>query len=96
MRMIIRKSKKRNNTTITGGGDKTDITNNVYDLYGCHREWTLEADSTSSRACRGGVYFVSGSPASRDDYDPNTAGSNNSSRATLYIKWDWTLKCDIL
>ena len=78
--------KKRNNTTITGGGDKTDITNNVYDLYGCHREWTLEASSTSSRVSRGGSYNGSYSPANRLSYRPYNTDSYGSSRATLYIK----------
>ena len=77
---------KRNTTTITGGGEKPDIINNVYDLYGCHFEWTLEADNTSYRAGRGGLYLGSNSPANRYGNSPNYTTSNNSSRATLYIK----------
>ena len=59
---------------------------NVYDLYGCHYEWTLEADLTNFRACRGGDYGHSLSLAYRSDNDPNNTGSRTSSRATLYIE----------
>ena len=76
---------KRNTTTITGGGEKPDIINNVYDLYGCHCEWTLEANSTSHRAWRGG-YRDSNSPAYRSSNYPYHTFSSISSRATLYIK----------
>ena len=77
---------KRNTTTITGGGKKPDIINNVYDLYGCHYEWTLEAYSTSSRTYRGGYYRDSNSPAYRISINPDYPDSNTSSRATLYIE----------
>ena len=74
-----------NNTTKTGSKD-TDVINNIYDLYGCHREWTLEASYSIYRATRGGCSGVSYSPASRSDNNPNYAYSDSSSRATLYIK----------
>lgn len=77
----------RNNTTTTGGKN-TDIINNVYDLYGCHYEWTLEADRTNYRAYRGGDYDDSNSPAYRSSVFPSYTYSNHSSRATLYIKCD--------
>ena len=75
----------RNNTTTTGGKD-TDIINNVYDLYGCHYEWTLEAYNSYGRALRGGYSDYDNSPANRIDNIPNDTVSNDSSRATLYIK----------
>ena len=78
--------KKRNNTTITGGGEKPDIINNIYDLYGCRCEWTLEADGTGSRGYRGGDFDASYSPANRYSDIPKNPYSFNSSRATLYIK----------
>ena len=78
--------KKINTTTITGGGDKTDIINNVYDLYGCHLEWTLEAYDSYYRAKRGGNSGGNYSPASRGYDLPNSTKSDYSSRATLYIK----------
>ena len=43
---------KRNRGTTTGTSG-TDIINNIYDLYGCHLEWTLEANSTNFRVYRG-------------------------------------------
>ena len=77
---------KRNTTTITGGGEKPDIINNIYDLYGCHLEWTLEAENTVYRTYRGGFYNRSYSPAHRHDGAPYVTRSYNSSRATLYIE----------
>ena len=75
-----------NNTTTTGN-KSTDVVNNVYDLYGCHFEWTLEAYSTCSRACRGGGYNLDrGSPASRYDSFPDNTYSTSSIRAALYVK----------
>ena len=80
---------KRNTTTITGKteeGKKPDIINNIYDLYGCHLEWTLEAENTVYRTYRGGFYNRSYSPAHRHDGAPYVTRSYNSSRATLYIE----------
>ena len=74
-----------NNTTKTGSKD-TDVINNIYDLYGCHWEWTLEASNSDFRARRGGNSGISSSPADRIIYGPNRANSNFSSRATLYIR----------
>ena len=51
-----------NNTTKTGSKD-TDVINNIYDLYGCHREWTLEAYDSGNRAKRGGYAGDRNSPA---------------------------------
>ncbi len=75
-----------NNTTKTGGSKDTDVINNIYDLYGCHLEWTLEAYRSINRARRGGYSVSSNSPANRDSYYPDDAHSSYSSRATLYIK----------
>ena len=74
-----------NNTAITGNKSE-DIVNNVYDLYGCHFEWTLEAFVTFIRACRGGTYDFSYSPASRNSSYPDNTSSDLSSRAALYVK----------
>ena len=41
------------NTGTTTGTSGTDIINNIYDLYGCHYEWTLEANNTNFRVNRG-------------------------------------------
>ena len=75
-----------NNTTKTGGSKDTDVINNIYDLYGCHFEWTLEACNNVNRSLRGGYSGDSSSPAYRISSSPNLAPSSTSSRATLYIK----------
>ncbi len=75
-----------NNTTKTGGSKDTDVINNIYDLYGCHFEWTLEACNKVNRSLRGGYSGDSSSPAYRISSSPNLAPSSTSSRATLYIK----------
>ena len=41
------------NTGTTTGVAETDVIRNVYDLYGCHYEWTLEAYYTVHRVVRG-------------------------------------------
>ena len=76
---------KRNTGRVTGSSI-TDVINNVYDLYGCRYEWTLEAYSTRYRVERGGDYNDSSSSANRNGNDPNVTTGNYSSRATLYIK----------
>ena len=75
----------RNNEPITGAKD-TDLIKNIFDLYGCHTDWTLEASSFEYRIYRS--YPSSNYSASirGNDYPEvtNLAGSN--SRLTLYIK----------
>ena len=43
----------RNKEKITGAEKETDIINNIFDLYGCHLEWTLEAYGLYGRVYRG-------------------------------------------
>ena len=74
----------QNNTYVTGTSP-SDVINNVYDLYGCHREWTLEAYNSFSRVLRGGDSGLNYSPSDRGSYSPNIPNSNISSHATLYI-----------
>ena len=79
-------SSKINTEKVTGKKSE-DVINNVYDLYGCHYEWTLEANSTNYRVRRGGYSGNYNAPSGRDDgYVPDSANSGDSSRATLYIK----------
>ena len=75
----------QNNSYVTGKKE-TDVILNVFDLYACHFEWTLEAFSTGTRANRGGISGVSCSPSYRDNHGPASTNSSRSSRLTLYIK----------
>ena len=76
---------KQNNSYVTGQGTN-DVISNVFDLYACHREWTLEAYSYNSRVRRGGYSGLSDSPSCRGYGYPTLTYSNSSSRLTLYIK----------
>ena len=76
-------------TKIPTGNTEYTKANNIYDLVGNVRDWTMEAGSTSGRVLRGGYYGSNGasSPAgSRSGSSP--AGSNNhyGCRSALYIK----------
>ena len=75
----------QNNSYITGQKE-TDVILNVFDLYACHFEWTLEAYSNVYRVSRGGDSGYSSSPSYRYSYTPTSANSYYSSRLTLYIK----------
>lgn len=77
----------QNNSYVTGKKE-TDVISNVFDLYACHREWTLEAYSSSVRVFRGGYSGASSSPSYRYGGSPTFPGSlrSYSSRLTLYIK----------
>ena len=78
------------NQAQTTGTSTTDITNNVYDLYGCHREFTQDAYNTGSRGLRGGCFDLSSGnsnyPGVRNSAGPNADDSRFSSRVSLYIK----------
>src|SRR5699024_457871 len=45
-------TKGNNNIDITTGTSETDLLKNIYDLYGCHFEWTSEIYSTDRRDAR--------------------------------------------
>ena len=75
----------QNNSYVTGQGTN-DVISNVFDLYACHREWTLEASSSSIRVGRGGYSGTGGSPSCRNINTPTGTSSFISSRLTLYIK----------
>ncbi|MEI3356677.1 MAG: hypothetical protein V8R81_06670 [Clostridia bacterium] len=76
-----------NSVTTTGNVDyKEDSINNIRDLGGNLREWTLEAYTTVYRVCRGGVYGYTCSPSYRDYDNPYGTYSGGGSRLTLYIK----------
>ena len=80
----------QNKSSITGEGINDEILN-IFDLYGCHFEWTLEALSINTRVYRGGSYGYndSYSPSYRNNANncyPIYQITENSSRLTLYIK----------
>ena len=76
-------------TRIPTGSAEYTKANNIYDLAGNVRDWTMEAISTYYRVYRGGNYFNDG-----DDYpadDRSSSNPTNSSyiygcRSALYIK----------
>ena len=71
----------QNNSYVTGAKE-TDVIKNIFDLYACYIEWTLESDSPVTRVIRG---YEDRSPSYRNFRNPATTG-NYSSRITLYIK----------
>ena len=81
------KDDSKYNTAQTTGSKEEDIINNVFDLYGCHYEWTLEADTTYTRFRRGGYYGGSYPPSRHYKYYYYPYGTLdvNGSRLTLYV-----------
>ena len=77
-------SSKTNITRVTGSNSE-DVLRNIYDLYGCNYDWTLEADSTDSRVGRGGYSNVK-SPSDRFSSNPGTPPLPFSARLALYVK----------
>ena len=83
-------TKNENRSTIipTGSTEYTNA-NNIYDLAGNVREWTMEANSTSIRVLRGGNCYDNGStyPARNRSYDyPYGSYVDYGCRGALYIK----------
>ena len=80
-------TKKRKADERVTGNSPNDIINKVYDLYGCHIEWTLESLNTGDRVFRGGCYAVYDcAPSDRFNVHQDNAFSYNGSRLSLYIK----------
>ena len=91
-------SSKTNESYDTGSGTN-DVVKNVFDLYGCHYEWTLEANDSIYRVGRGGIsgndLALSGrytilSPSDSTSYDllPYLSIRDGSTHLTLYIVLD--------
>ena len=74
------------NTSTTTKASTTDVIKNIYDLYGCYFEWTLEAINTNDRFIRGGDYCNSVSPGNRYYNNSFLSNGGGSSRLTLYVK----------
>lgn len=75
------------NTTGTTGKKETDKFNNIYDLYGNYKVWTMEAVGTTQRPLRAGNPHENVAPWVRNYYlsFPYNLDSASSSRVTLYI-----------
>ena len=71
----------------TGTNDAYAV-NNIYDMAGNVRDWTIEANNTNIRVTRGGYYGVDGFyfPASnRFDGVPTGSGGSSGFRVALYM-----------
>ncbi len=81
------KSKNEAKNIPTGNSEYTKA-NNIYDLAGNTREWTMEAKGNGMRTIRGGDTYVYGDTFSvynrKVEFDPNTRGAG--CHAILYIK----------
>ena len=76
-------------TRIPTGSAEYTKANNIYDLAGNVRDWTMEASSSYSRVSRGGDYYYNGDgyPAdNRYNYIPSYSFSFYGCRSALYIK----------
>ena len=80
-------TKRKEKETVTGNSPN-DVINKVYDLYGCHFEWTLESNYTGGRVVHGGSYSTACAPSNRfgGAYNPGLDRSFGGSRLSLYIK----------
>ena len=91
---VIAEDDTKRSTFEQTGFKAEDILKNIYDLYGCHYEWTLEARSNSLRIVRGGLYHDksdgdvarTNAPAVRYENAPWHDYGDDSSRITLYVK----------
>ena len=68
------------------GSKATDKINNIFDLYGLRREWTMEAYTSFNRVLRGGRYYDDDSPSYRHISYTLRTYDYCSSRPTLYIQ----------
>ena len=72
--------------TITGNSKySNDSINNIRDLSGNLREWTLEAFSNNNRICRGGYYCLGLAPTWCANNIPRDKFKDRGSRLTLYV-----------
>ena len=80
---------KNSSTRIPTGSTEYTKANNIYDLVGNVRDWTMEASGAYGRVYRGGYYNYDGDndPAdSRYYYSPTGSSSYYGCRSALYIK----------
>ena len=55
----------KTNDSYDTGSEENDFIKNVFDLYGCHNEWTLEANRRVYRVNRGGSSGYGSAPSDR-------------------------------
>lgn len=84
--IVWKENEEKNNNEHITGKNKKDVISNIFDLYGCHREWTMEAEDNYERVKRGNSAYYDNFPAYRDYDTPTYENDDNSARATLYIK----------
>ena len=80
---------ENSSTRIPTGSAEYTKANNIYDLAGNVRDWTMEAYSTYSRVSRGGLCNYNGdsTPADlRSSTSPANSVSSSGCRSALYIK----------
>ena len=80
---------ENSSTRIPTGSAEYTKANNIYDLAGNVRDWTMEAGSTYGRVSRGGNYSHSGDGFPADNryyYSPAGSYSFYGCRSALYIK----------
>lgn len=80
---VEKENDEKTNTSKKTGNNPNDIIRNIYDIYGCHGDWTLSAVSNNLRGYYGG-YNVS--PANIEGTNSTEANVNMSTRISLYIK----------
>ena len=68
------------------GNTANDKINNIFDLSGNVREWTLAASGADSRVVRGGGSNSKGSASKIDKAQPSGANASIGSRMILYLK----------
>ena len=76
------------NRIIPTGSNEQYAVNNIYDMAGNARDWTIEANNTDVRVLRGGGGgddAVSYSTSSRNANGPSNGGNGDGSRIALYI-----------
>jgi len=80
---------ENSSTKIPTGSAEYTKANNIYDLAGNVRDWTMEAYSTYGRVYRGGGCYYDGDNYPADDrsyYNPTYSVSYYGCRSALYIK----------
>ena len=82
----------KTNTSKKSGTNVHDIINNVFDLYGCHKEWTQSGEEQMGRGLVGGYsdgvnsYYFPSRTWHGNSSNYNMKDSSYSSRLALYIK----------